>query len=178
VTDYRELLLGCGRRRVKDMVIQGRAAWHDLVTCDINPAHQPDLVWDLTRLPLPLPDDQFDEIHAYEVLEHTGAQGDYRFFFAQFMEFWRILKPGGHFLASVPSVGSPWLWGDPSHTRVILKETLVFLDQTEYTTQVGITSMSDFRHLYQGDFHRVALQEVPDKLLFCLRAIKPSRISA
>src|SRR5690606_26663551 len=114
-----------------------------------NKDHNPDIVWDLTVHPLPFNDEEFDEIHAYEVLEHLANQGDYEFFFKEFTEYWRILKPKGRFFASVP-VGV-WTWGDPSHKRVIQPETLIFLDQDQYA-QVGTTSMSDFRYLYKVSF--------------------------
>ena len=123
----KQLLIGCGSRRVN---LTGRV-WEELVTLDINPAHDPDVLHDLTVLPLPFRDDEFDEIHAYEILEHTGQQGDYRFFFAQFQEFWRILKPDGLFIATVPHWQGLWAWGDPGHTRVINEGTLVFLCQEE-----------------------------------------------
>lgn len=177
MSDYRELLIGCGTRMNKMFRTGGRESWVNVHRLDINPDHAPDTVHDLTELPLPFPDDSFNEIHAYEVLEHTGRQGDYKFFFAQFAEFWRILKPGGLFCATCPAADSRWAWGDPSHTRVLMPEQLTFLVQPEYTRQVGVTSMSDFRNLYQADFD-VAFQDERDgSFKFVLSAVKPSRIT-
>jgi SAM-dependent methyltransferase len=178
MSDYQELLIGCGMRRVKELAPVGRGHdWHGLVTCDINPDHHPDVLWDLTQLPYPFADNSFDEIHAYEVLEHTGQQGDYKFFFAQFMEFWRILKPSGYFFATVPSPSSPWVWADPSHTRLIHPLSMTFLCQTEYTAQVGNGPMTDFRNIYHGDFEVTHLVEQGLKTLIQMQAVKPSRIS-
>ena len=171
-----ELLIGAGSARDKRVFTQGKEQWEDLITLDNNPHHKPAVLWDLTRLPLPFDDNQFDEIHAYEVLEHTGTQGDYRFFFAQFSEFWRILKPDGKLFGSCPHWKSVWAWGDPSHTRVIQKEQFMFLSQQEYKNQIGKTPMSDFRYIYQADFETEMAQETEDHLLFALRAVKPSRI--
>lgn len=176
--NYHELLIGCGGNHAKKLALGGRSEWHHLTTLDINPHHHPDLVWDLTQLPLPFEHDSFDEIHAYEVLEHTGAQGDYKFFFAQFAEFWRILKPGGVLIGTCPSRLSPWAWGDPSHTRVIQPEHFIFLDQTQYIAQVGKTAMSDFRWIFKDDFSVVHAKDDGQLLQFALRAVKPSRIPA
>jgi SAM-dependent methyltransferase len=176
--NYHELLIGCGGNHAKKLALGGRSEWHHLTTLDINPHHHPDLVWDLTQLPLPFEADSFDEIHAYEVLEHTGAQGDYKFFFAQFAEFWRILKPGGVLIGTCPSRLSPWAWGDPSHTRVIQPEHFIFLDQTQYIAQVGKTAMSDFRWIFKDDFSVVHTKDDGQLLQFALRAVKPSRIPA
>ena len=77
----KELLIGCGRRREKLMYDQSSpelSQWQGLVTLDINLDHKPDVAHDLTTLPYPFDDNTFDEIYAYEVLEHTGAQGDYK----------------------------------------------------------------------------------------------------
>jgi len=171
-----ELLIGAGSAREKNISLKGREQWKDLITLDNNPHHKPEVLWDLTRLPLPFEDNQFDEIHAYEVLEHTGTQGDYRFFFAQFSEFWRILKPDGRLFGTCPHWRSVWAWGDPSHTRVIQKEQFVFLNQQEYKNQVGKTPLSDFRYIYKADFEVDMVKETEDQLLFALRAVKPSRI--
>lgn len=173
-----ELLIGCGadRRRLVQ-VTPGHPDWTHLVTLDINPEHGPDVVHDLEHLPLPFADESFTEIHAYEVLEHVGRQGDYRFFFAQFADFWRLLKPGGYLCGSVPLPSSPWAWGDPSHTRVVPLRSFTLLDQTEYTKQIGKTAMSDFRYIYQADFTLAYAAERDESLFFALRAVKPSRIA-
>ena len=101
-----------------------------------------------------------------------GSQGDYRLFFRQFEAFWRVLKPGGHLLATCPSRHSVWALGDPSHSRILVKENLVFLSQAQYADQVGKTSMSDFRNIYRADFEPMFIDEGPETFIFVLRAIK------
>ena len=134
-----ELLAGSGANTQKRMWLPGQEAWKELVTIDINPDHKPDVVWDLNNRPLPFDDDSFDEIHAYEVLEHLGQQGDWRGYFAEWSEWWRILKPGGHLYGSSPPWSNEWAWGDPGHTRIISNACLTFLVQPEYTKQIGKT---------------------------------------
>ena len=147
----KELLIGCGSERSKRLSLDGSSLWDNLVTLDYNADHRPDFVWDLNNFfGLPFDDNAFDEIHAYEVLEHLGAQGDYKRFFAQFSAFHRALKPGGHLLATVPHHKSVWAWGDPSHTRIITPEQLIFLRQSSYA-EVGKSSMSDFRNIYKAN---------------------------
>lgn len=173
---YKELLLGCGSNWAKKIVPIGTSnAWENLITLDNNSDHNPHIVWDMEKLPLPFDDNSFDEIHAYEVLEHIGTQGDYKFFFAQFEDFWRILKPDGLLVGTVPMWNSIWAWGDPSHKRIIQKESFVFLDQNQYKIQVGKTAMSDFRHIYSADYTGILLQETAFDFSFILKAIKPSR---
>lgn len=173
---YKELLLGCGSNWQKKIVLPGTlTTWQNLITLDNNSDHNPDIIWDLEKIPLPFDDNYFDEIHAYEVLEHIGTQGDYKFFFSQFEDFWRILKPNGLLIGTVPMWNSVWAWGDPSHKRIIQKENFVFLDQNQYKIQVGKTAMSDFRYLYNGDFTGLLLQETTFTFSFGLKAIKPSR---
>jgi hypothetical protein len=73
----KELLIGCGQDRRKILGSEdGNGQWSTLVTLDINPDNEPDVLWDLTKLPLPFGDGEFAEIHAYEILEHAGARGD------------------------------------------------------------------------------------------------------
>ena len=150
--------------------------WKELVTLDFNSDHNPDVVHDLTQTPYPFADDTFDEIHAYEVMEHIGQQGDYKTFFAQWSEFWRILKPEGLFCGTSPSSTSKWAWGDPGHTRIVSPQSFVFLSQEQYKTQVGKTPMSDYRFCYRADFDPLHLQESDGLFVYVLKAIKPSRI--
>jgi SAM-dependent methyltransferase len=169
-----ELLIGCGHSRDKKLVFRGRSAWEGLTTLDRYAECEPDVVWDLEQIPLPFAPDQFDEIHAYCVLEHCGRQGDWRFFFDQWADFWRIAKPGGTFHGLVPLYSSPWAWGDPSHTRIIGLECLTFLSQQAYRRQVGAgSSMSDFRWYYTADWELLASKVYEGGTLgFVLQAIK------
>ena len=171
-----DLLLGAGASRVKQVPWGHRDGWSDLVTLDFNSDHKPDVVFDLVGSdPLPFDADTFDEVHAYHVMEHIGAQGDFRTFFRQFSDIWRILKPRGHFCALGPAWNSRWAWGDPGHTRVISRESLIFLSQPEYA-QVGQTPMADYRFVYKADFDVVYDHTNGDHFAFVLEAIKPSRI--
>ncbi len=171
----RELLIGCGSDRTKRLTCDMTSDWSNLTTLDYNADHRPDVVWDLNNEQgLPFDESVFDEIHAYEVLEHTGSQGDYKFFFWQFSDFWRVLKPNGHFMATLPSRHSAWAWGDPSHTRIIQPEQMVFLSQAEYAKQVGKTPMSDFRNIYKADFEILHVHDDKEITQIVLKAIKPT----
>jgi len=169
-----ELLIGCGHDRKKKVTFEGiPTQWSELITLDMNADCNPTHVHDLRNLPLPFDDDVFDEIHAYEVLEHVGQQGDWQFFFNQFYEFWRILKPGGVLIGTCPMWDSVWAWGDPGHTRVISHASLVFLSQKEYAAnQAAKTPMTDYRTWWEGDFDLVAKQEEGDIFGFVIQAVK------
>ena len=159
------LMIGAGSRKieVKDA---------EIVTLDISHQHDVDIYADLNKLPYCwAQDNEYDEIHAYEVLEHLGSQGDYKFFFEQFNEFHRILKPGGLLIATVPAWNTIWAQGDPGHTRVISEATLVFLTRKNYEEQVGKTAMSDYRDIYKGDFETMKLAREGVTFAFTLRAL-------
>jgi len=137
----RTLNMGCGERKIR----------LDEVGLDIIPPC--DVLWDLNNHPLPFEDEEFDEIHAHHVLEHIGRQGDWRFFFEEWTEYHRILKPGGIFKGSVPYFKSVWALGDPGHVRVFPDTYFIFLNQAEYKGQVGKTGMADYRSVWKGNFN-------------------------
>jgi SAM-dependent methyltransferase len=170
-----ELLLGCGSRR-KKLIDPNGTGWSNLVTLDINPDHTPDVVWDLTKKPWPFDDNTFEEVHAIEVLEHLGQQGDYKAFFSDFSEIWRVLKPDGVFFGSSPSLDSRWLWGDPGHCRAISPESMTYLCQRAYTEQVGKTAITDYRFCYEADFEPQIFEEKNGTFIYVLQAVKPSRL--
>jgi SAM-dependent methyltransferase len=154
-------------------------AWLGLTTCDNNRAVEPDVVLNLETSDWPWEADTFDEVHAYEVLEHLGRQGDVERFFYTFEDIYRVLKPGGYLAATVPSRFSPYLWGDPGHTRAILPESLHFLRQTNYGQCDGAhpTPMSDYRSIWKGDFDVVRSDDDHRLHRFILQAVKPARRS-
>ena len=172
-----EILLGCGSSRIKKLYLAGHEEWDGLVTVDFADTHNPDIVHDIAQLPLPFPDDYADEIHAYEVMEHVGQQGDWQFFFAQWSDLWRILKPGGRFFGTSPHWSSPWAWGDPGHTRIVGAEQLYYLSQPNYE-QVGKTPMTDYRFCYEADFDLTHTKKTDlGQFEYVLQAVKPSRIA-
>jgi hypothetical protein len=197
-----ELLLGCGYSRAKRMAYPRgeKLEFKDLVTLDINEDCKPDLHCDLDAhfhpydnflcTPLTprgllacqnrtapsqyLKPEYFDEIHAYEVLEHLGSQGDAASFFDCFYRLFCLLRPNGFLFGTCPGRHSPWLWGDPSHRRAILQESLIFLSKERVAkcrAQPG-NPISDFSHYWQGDFKIIASEDNHHTHAFCLQAIK------
>jgi hypothetical protein len=174
--------------------------WKNVVTLDNNPGCEPDYRMDLSRLDWSMrqqpqkahescfayfPIDSlwrpargaFDEVHAYEVLEHLGQQGDERAFFAHFENIWRMLKVGGFLCATVPSRFSWWLWGDPGHRRAILPVSLLFLRQQHYVDQLGKGPSSDYRDIYKGNFHIVHSSDNEETHTFVLQALPAAESS-
>lgn len=200
MSTYRELLMGCGHKRDKRVIAPGTTnEWQNLVTLDRSRRAKPDVVCDLNCFPWgrnvdgvaptsadyldnlgphwwAFRDNAFNEVHAYEVLEHFGQQGDFVEFLRCFEEVWRILTPGGYLCATCPSRFSGWFWGDPGHTRAVLPESLTFVSQANYTAQCGVTAMSDYRDEYRGDFNILVSDESDRKQhIFILQAVKPAR---
>ncbi len=167
-----ELLIGSGFNHSRRISLTGgMQEWTKLVTLDINPDCNPNIVHDLEQIPYPIPSNSFDEIHAYEVLEHVGKQGDWKFFFAQFDEFARILKPDGMLFATSPASG-PWLWGDPGHTRYMGSEVYLFLDRSIYEQQLGATAMTDYRRCFTSSWRRRIVEENNGTVIVVLQNIK------
>lgn len=189
------------RRKLKPPESAGIAdADVEWTTLDMNPRLKPDVVFNLDRIEMPNPypanyifkDNQlpfepstFDEIHAYDVLEHYGRQGDYAGFFRGFREMWRVLKPGGYFIGAVPLWSSKYIWADPGHTRVITDTVLSYLCKRWYDDNLPTadtpaddprqnTPLTDYRHLVEPYWWELAESvEIPDRgaYFFALRKI-------
>lgn len=169
---YRELLIGSGYNEKKIVKYKDTPLkFLNLITLDKNVRVDPDYVHDLRIHPLPFKDNWFNEIHAYDILEHLAYQGDEEFFFKEFIEYYRILKPKGLFVATVPSVSSKWTIGDPGHKRIIIREQLLYLNQ-EFYQQCGKTQCSDYRDFYKANFVLLSDNTVQDKYMFVLEAKK------
>lgn len=84
-TTIKKLNLGCGESKKEGYI-----------NVDWNPLTNPDLSYDLNVLPYPFPDDYFDLIEAFHVLEHLDKP------FLIMKEFHRILKKDGTLVVKVP----------------------------------------------------------------------------
>jgi predicted SAM-dependent methyltransferase len=156
------LLLGCGNDHRKRVFLEGYEKWVEpLIKLDMNTNCGADVIWDLEHRPLPFEDETFDELAAYDVLEHIGKTGDWRGFFDEFAEYHRILKPLGTFGIVVP-VGKD-AFADPGHTRFFGPTWFAFLSQSGVKTNLEMgTNITDYRWYWKKDFNVIYLQEIGD----------------
>ncbi len=159
------LLAGCGNsrdKRVQCIESPALTFGDDLVRWDGDQDCNPDVVHDMEVLPYPFADQEFDEIHAYECLEHCGTQGDAKFFSGQFAEFYRILKPGGIMAISVPMWNHYIAFAVPDHKRILPPAIFNFLDK-DYYLNVGKPGYGDYRKLLGAtDFKPIGQQEIQE----------------
>lgn len=164
----RNLLLGAGNDRRKKVALLTAPDWvGELVTLDMDPNCGADVVWDLDKHPLPFPDNHFDELGAYDVLEHVGRQGDWKGYFDEFAEYWRILKPGGDFGIIVPIGGDHF--ADPGHTRFFSPNHFGFLGQEFYRINLERgTQVTDYRWYWKLNFDIVFFERHQDHHLYVI----------
>jgi len=79
------------------------------INLDFNPDYKHEVLWDLTKLPIPFPDNEFDEIIAIHCIEHFHDPLNI------VNELWRIGKPGCKITIKVPHFSSPFSKGDLTH---------------------------------------------------------------
>lgn len=93
-----KLNLGCGRKQ-----------FEDAVNVDIVGDTKPDIVINLDRTPWPLPDSQFREVCAYDVIEHLDDV------VATMEEIHRVCQPGALVHVTVPHYSCVNAFTDPTH---------------------------------------------------------------
>ncbi len=160
----RALLLGCGTSRERKIrVAAGEPkdfSGFDLVTVDMDPTCNPTVVLDLPFL-FPFEHGTFDEIHAYDSLEHWGTQGSWVGWLNEMSYYHELLNPGGRFFSMTP-VGED-RFADPGHTRFISTNWFNILCQDYYDERAakGETG-GDYRWYWKKNFRRIGMQFVGD----------------
>jgi SAM-dependent methyltransferase len=94
----RKLDIGCGQHKVPGAL-----------GLDHIHSTQADVVCDLTQFPWPLPADTFEEIFAYNILEHLPDT------VATMNEIHRLARPGAQLHIRTPHFSSLESWEDPTH---------------------------------------------------------------
>src|SRR5437764_1437704 len=94
----RVLNLGCGRKRVEGAV-----------NVDLTPDTAPDVLHDLNVRPWPFPENHFEEVLAYDVIEHLEDV------LKTFEEIHRVCRDGARVKLAVPHFSSGNAFTDPTH---------------------------------------------------------------
>lgn len=89
-------------------------------TVDVLDLPGVDKVHDLDKFPWPYPDNSFDLVFGHNVFEHLEDQ------VATIEEIWRILKPDGHLLITVPYFRSIDAFNDPTHEHFFTSSSMNF----------------------------------------------------
>ncbi len=185
----RVLHLGCGRKATLTpselfrYVALDLAEEAEVVNLDADARNKPDIVCELGRELIDLPDDSIDMAIAWHVLEHIGRQGDVAEWFAFWEDLYRVLKPGGLIYGECPYYTGIWAWSDPTHVRALSEHSFVFFNQDSYRIPDSAISpyrlacdfqFSGLRNMERG--HRIVTDHKDPRnqvLRFCLSARKP-----
>ena len=81
------------------------------LTIDINKKFQPDILHDLNVHPWPVNDSEFDVVHSSHCIEHLDDPEK------AISEMYRVAKPGGLLILTVPHFSSRLAWTDIEHKR-------------------------------------------------------------
>ena len=162
------LLLGAGHSRHKKVSLNAAPNWAlPLVTLDMGDNCGADIIWDLEHRPLPFKSGEFDELGAYDVLEHIGKQGDWRGWFDEMSEYHRVLKPGGYFGIIVPIGGDAF--ADPGHTRFFGMNHFQMLSQKFYEEALEKNlPVTDYRWYWKKNFDVAYIEEIGGHHIGCM----------
>jgi SAM-dependent methyltransferase len=106
------LNLGCGRKKIVGAV-----------NLDVTSETEPDVVHNLDKAPWPFRDDSFDEVHAYDVIEHTKD------IVVTMSEIHRVCRHGAAVNITVPHFSSFGAFTDPTHRHFFGRFTFDYFSE-------------------------------------------------
>ena len=127
--DFVKVELGCGEsRKIKDAI-----------TVDLVDNDSVDIVTNINN-GLPFEDNSIDEIYSYHFLEHVDN--------LEFVlkEIYRVLKPNGKKIGSVPHFANPYFYSDPTHNSFFGLYSFSYFDKNQklFKRKVPTFYMSEF----------------------------------
>lgn len=90
---------------------------------DLTPETGPDVVHDLNVLPWPFAESSFDEVHAYDVIEHLADV------IKTLEEIHRVTRSGGTLTVHVPHYSSDGAFTDPTHRQYFSVRTFDYVTE-------------------------------------------------
>ena len=102
---------------------------------------------------IPLKDSSVDVLTAFDVLEHIPRQSDtshHNPFIEAMNEIFRVLKPGGLFLAVTPCFPSHAAFQDPTHVNIITPATHLYFSEDAWARSLGYGFKGKFESVSTG----------------------------
>lgn len=121
-----------------------------VIGIDIIESKNPDLVRVRFGDPLPFEDSTVSSASAFDFLEHlprAPSSGPTSTFVLYMQEIYRILEPGGVFLAVTPSFPSRAAFSDPTHVNFITKDTVTYFTDGTFAKTLG--------YGFEGNFEKI-----------------------
>jgi ubiquinone/menaquinone biosynthesis C-methylase UbiE len=144
------LSVGCGNQAPRS----------DLIRLDISSEVNPDVVWDLEKLPYPFDESTISVIECFDVIEHLQNIPK------TMEEFHRILQPGGVLKITTPHFSCANSFTDPTHKSHLSYFSFDYFCEghnLSYYSQVRYRVKE--RHIYfqEGTLYRPILLRLANK---------------
>lgn len=123
------LEVGCGIRRYPGTTI----------AIDKCPESHADIFRDVAKRGIPFNDNYFDEVRAFDMLEHVEHYDDFIFLMN---EIWRVLVPDGLFHFTTPN-GVQHGFAHPTHHRVFIADSFNYFGE-------GLTETFEYARVADG----------------------------
>lgn len=147
-------------------------------TMDMSPAYHPDFQHDMTSFPWPFPDDTFDELRCWHVMEHMNPVTmhiDWENKSVEYVntriavmnEMWRILKPDGMVNIEVPIFPYWQAIADPTHVAMFVPQTFWYFTKDEHDMHRRLYGIKSWKLIKGkrnnlGSILNVTMQKVVD----------------